>query len=52
MAHGSLRLTLSEATTEGEVDYVLSVLPGIVEYLRDMSPVWDELEHGLRKHQI
>ena len=52
VAHGSLRLTLSEATTEEEVDYVLSVLPGIVEYLRDMSPVWDELEHGLRKHQI
>ena len=52
VAHGSLRLTLSEATTEEEVDYVLSVLPGIVEYLRDMSPVWDELERGIRKHQI
>ena len=38
IAHGSLRLSLSDTTTQEEVDYVLSVLPGIIEYLRDMSP--------------
>ncbi|MCI2058367.1 MAG: IscS subfamily cysteine desulfurase [Oscillibacter sp.] len=52
VAHGSLRLTLCETNTAEEADYILSVLPGIVDYLRDMSPVWDELEHGQRKHQI
>jgi cysteine desulfurase len=37
-AHGSLRLTLGKDNTEKEVDYVLSVLPGIVENLRKISP--------------
>lgn len=40
IAHGSLRLTLSEFTTEAEIDYVLEKLPGIVEKLRSMSPFW------------
>ena len=40
IAHGSLRLTLSELTTEAEIDYVLEKLPGIVEKLRSMSPFW------------
>ncbi len=52
VAHGSLRLSLSEYNTMEEVEYVLSVLPGIVEYLRDMSPVWDELEKGELEHVI
>jgi len=52
VAHGSLRLTLSENNTQADVDYVLEVLPGIVSYLREMSPVWDELEHGQRRHLI
>ena len=39
-AHGSLRLTLGKETTEEEVDYVLEVLPGIVENLRRMSPLY------------
>ena len=42
IAHGSLRLTLSEFTTENEIDYVLSKLPGIVENLRKMSPLYKE----------
>lgn len=37
-AHGSLRLSLGRTTTEKDVDYVIEVLPGIVEKLRDMSP--------------
>jgi cysteine desulfurase len=40
IAHGSLRLTLGSSTTEQDIDYVLQVLPGIVERLRDMSPLW------------
>lgn len=39
-ANGSLRLTLSRFTTEDEINYVLKVLPGIVESLRKMSPLW------------
>lgn len=52
VAHGSLRLTLSEYNTEEEIDKVIKVVPPIVELLRKMSPVWDELEKGERKHVI
>ena len=52
VAHGSLRLSLSEYNTAEEIDYILEVLPNIISYLRDMSPVWDELEHGQRPHLI
>lgn len=38
-AHGSLRLTLGLRNTEEDVDYVLSVLPGVIERLREMSPL-------------
>ena len=41
IAHGSLRLTLSDETTEEEVDEVLSVLPNIVNTLRNMSPLYE-----------
>ena len=36
----ALRMTLSEFTTEEEIDYTLDVLPGIVQRLRDMSPIY------------
>ncbi|MDP2661004.1 MAG: cysteine desulfurase NifS [Dehalococcoidia bacterium] len=39
IAHGSLRLTLGTRNTEEEVDYVVSILPAIVERLRSMSPL-------------
>ena len=52
VAHGSLRMTLSEYNTKEEVQYIIDTLPGIISYLRDMSPVWDELEKGERKHVI
>lgn len=41
-AHGSLRLTLSEENTEEEMDYVVSTLKDIVEYLRSMSPLYED----------
>ena len=40
IAHGSLRMTLSEFTTEEEIDYVLDLLPQIIQRLRDMSPLY------------
>ncbi|MCD7980832.1 MAG: cysteine desulfurase NifS [Clostridiales bacterium] len=52
IAHGSLRLTLSEYNTMEEVEYVIRELPGIIEYLRNMSPVWESLEKGETKHVI
>lgn len=42
IAHGSLRLTLSEETTKGEADYVVDNLKMIVERLRSMSPLYDD----------
>ncbi len=52
IAHGSLRLTLSEYNTMEEVEYVIHELPGIIDYLRNMSPVWESLEKGETKHVI
>lgn len=47
IAHGSLRLSLGDGTTEEEVDYVLRELPPIIERLRKMSPLWyDFLKKG------
>ncbi|MBQ9914679.1 MAG: cysteine desulfurase NifS, partial [Clostridia bacterium] len=40
IAHGSLRLSIGEQNTEEEIDYVLEVLPGIVNILRLMSPLY------------
>ena len=52
VAHGSLRLTLSKYTTEEEIDKTIQIVPKIVEYLRKMSPVWDELQKGERKYAL
>lgn len=52
IAHGSLRLTLSKYTTEDEIDETVAIVPQIVEYLRNMSPVWDKLKKGEIKHVI
>jgi cysteine desulfurase len=41
-AHGSLRLSLSEDTTDEDIEYVLEKLPGIIAKLRAMSPTWNE----------
>ena len=46
VAHGSLRLSLSEWNTDEEVDYILEVVPEVVSYLRDISPVWHDLTQG------
>ena len=50
VAHGSLRLSLCEYNTEEEVDHILSVVPQVVSYLRNMSPVWQDLQVGKREY--
>ncbi|MDE6585187.1 MAG: cysteine desulfurase NifS [Clostridia bacterium] len=52
VAHGSLRLSLSAENTEEDIDVILREVPKVVEYLRSISPVWEELEKGLRPHLI
>jgi cysteine desulfurase len=46
IAHGSLRLSLGDATTEEEVDYVLQEVPKIIQRLRELSPLWDDYLKG------
>jgi len=43
IAHGSLRLSLSRYTTQAEIDHALAAIPPVVEYLRGMSPVWENI---------
>ena len=50
VAHGSLRLSLSEYNTDEEVEHILKVVPQVVEYLRGMSPVWRDLQTGKRQY--
>ena len=50
VAHGSLRLSLCEYNTEEEVDHILKVVPEVVQYLRNMSPVWRDLQTGKRTY--
>lgn len=44
-AHGSLRISLGDENTMEEVDYIIEVLPKIVSYLRNMSPLWDKIKN-------
>ena len=43
VAHGSLRISISEYNTEKEIDYIIEELPKIVNYLRSISPVWEKI---------
>lgn len=51
IAHGSLRLSLSEETTEQEVEEIIRAVSEAVAYLREMSPIWRDLTSG-KKHFI
>jgi len=46
VAHGSLRLSIGENTTEDEVDYIIQSVKEVVEYLRGFSPIWRDLMSG------
>ena len=50
VAHGSLRLSLCEYNTEEEVDHILACVPKVVQQLRNMSPVWRDLQTGKREY--
>ena len=50
VAHGSLRLSIGEETTEEEIDYMIQAVTEVVEYLRGMSPFWRDLMTGKRPH--
>ena len=50
VAHGSLRLSLCHYNTEEEVDHILEVVPQVVQLLRNMSPVWRDLQNGEREY--
>lgn len=52
VAHGSLRLSIGEYNDMAQIDHIIEVVPKVVDYLRNISPVWDELENGQRKHMI
>ena len=49
VAHGSLRLSLSEYNTDEEIDHILAAVPQVVQTLRNMSPVWRDLMTGKRQ---
>ena len=44
IAHGSLRISINEFTTQEDIDYILEKLPPIVERLRNMSPLWEKIK--------
>ncbi len=50
VAHGSLRLTPGEDTTDEEVEYIIRSVKEVVDYLRGFSPVWRDLSSGKIKH--
>jgi cysteine desulfurase len=52
IAHGSLRLTLSEEITAEDVAYTIQAVKEVVAYLRGMSPIWRELVNGQREFII
>ena len=46
VAHGSLRLSLGEDITDDEIRYIIEAVKEVVDYLRNMSPVWRSLNEG------
>ena len=49
IAHGSLRLTLSEENTDDEVEYIIKSVKEVVEYLRSLSPIWNDMISGKKE---
>jgi cysteine desulfurase len=52
IAHGSLRLSLSDENTEAEIDYMIDAIKEVVSYLRGISPVWRDLMNGKQEFVI
>ena len=49
VAHGSLRLTINEETTDDDVEYIIKSVKEVVEYLRSFSPIWRDLVAGKKQ---
>ena len=52
VAHGSLRLSVDDWNTPEEIDHILAAVPEVVAYLREISPVWDELQKGEKPYLL
>ena len=50
VAHGSLRLSVCHYNTDEEIDHILQAVPAVVDRLRQMSPVWRDLQNGEREY--
>ena len=50
VAHGSLRLSVCHYNTDEEIDHILKAVPEVVQTLRNMSPVWRDLQNGEREY--
>lgn len=50
VAHGSLRLSIGEDTTDEDVDYMIQSVKEVVEYLRGFSPIWRDLQAGKKEY--
>ena len=49
VAHGSLRLTISEEISDEDVEYIIRSVEEVVAYLRSFSPVWRDLMSGKKE---
>ena len=49
VAHGSLRLTIDETTTDEEIEEIIKSVKEVVEYLRGFSPIWRDLMSGKKQ---
>lgn len=52
VAHGSLRISLSEYNTKEEAEHIIKNVPEVVKYLRSMSPIWKDLQEGKKNYVI
>jgi len=52
VAHGSLRLTLSDLNTEDDITHIIHTVPRVVAHLRSMSPLWKDMQEGKKAHVI
>ena len=47
MAHSSIRFGIGRFTTEEEIDFVVNLVKGKVEFLRELSPLWEMVQEGI-----
>ena len=52
IAHGSLRISLSDYTTDEDIKHIAKVVPEVVSYLRSISPIWNDLKEGRKEYVI